>query len=334
VASITKVAVGLSAMLLREEGAVDLDADIGGYWGVTARNPAHPDVPITVRSLLSHTSSIFNAGDDTSRSYSSVRAKLQGGGYSGVTPGKVTSWTYNNYAFGVLGMTLELAADRTLDQVLRSRLLDVMNIDAAFASGDIRNTGLLATIYSGGTATRSIANLKSGHSRGPGETGAFFAGGLTISTRDLGKLVSLLAGDGVYEGVRLMEAESVALMETRFDQPLPDGSYQALPLRFRYGLYGRDGIYYHTGSAYGVFNCVSYDPATGDGTVVLTTGASGAKDDQGIYKICSAVNNAVYPILAGGEAETKYVLVEVPSQEVTYVGPEREVSVEYVEAEE
>ena len=75
------------------------------------------------------------------------------------------------------------------------------------------------------------------------------------------------------------------------------GSSQALPLRHWADLYGREEIYYHTGSAYGVYNCASYDPETGDGVVVLTTGAAGSKDQYGIYKVCSELNAYLYPLL-------------------------------------
>ena len=59
-------------------------------------------------------------------------------------------------------------------------------------------------------------------------------------------------------------------------------------------MYGREAIYYHTGSAYGFYGLISYDPDTGDGVVVFTTGASGAKDGYGVYSVCSQVAKAVY----------------------------------------
>ena len=46
-----------------------------------------------------------------------------------------------------------------------------------------------------------------------------------------------------------------------------------------------------------MFNCFCYDPYTGDGVVVLTTGSGGAKDDHSIYKICAAVNNHIYRVI-------------------------------------
>lgn len=299
VASISKVVIGITAMLLREDGLIDLDQDISRYWDCTVKNPAHPNTPITIRSMLSHTSSIFNAGDDVSRAYSSVRSRLQGSGFSGSTPGSISSWAYNNYGFSVLGMTLELAGKRTVDSILNEKLYSKMDIDAAYAAGDLQDTRRLVTLYAGGSVTRSVEKQRGMHcAEKPGSNGTFFAGGLTISATDLGKLVALLAADGKYEGVQLLSPESVELMESRYPQPVPGGSYQALPLRYWPSLYGRPGVYYHTGSAYGVFNCASYDPATGDGVVVLTVGASGAKDEHGIYKVCAEISNEIYGKIA------------------------------------
>jgi len=296
-ASISKVMVGMSAMLLREDGIIALDESIGEYWGITAQNPYYKDYPVTVGTMLTHTSSIINAGDETSRSYESVKSKLQGSGYSKLVPGSSGSWGYNNYAFGVLGMTLEVASGKYLDDILHENLFDAMDIDAAYYPGEIQNTDLLSNIYRyDGSIGRSVEKQKT-LLRGdfPGASGSPFAGGLTISAKDLGKLAGLLASDGRYEGVQLLSEESVELMETTF--PLGDGSSQGMPLRCRTGIYGRDTLYYHTGSAYGVFNFFSYDPATGDGVVVLTTGTSGSRDVNGIYAACGEISQYIYDIL-------------------------------------
>lgn len=299
IASISKVAVGLTAQLLREEGVIDLDADISQYWDCTVKNPKYPTMPITIRGMLTHTSSILNAGDNEPRTYASVRKRLQGTGFTNAVPGDIGYWVYNNYAFGVLGMTLELAADRVVDDILQENLYGPMDIDAAFGAGDIKNTDLLATLYrAGGEVARSVAEQKKLHSDPtPGAKGTFFAGGMTSSAYDLAKLIALIAGDGMYEGVQLMDAESVGQMESYIEPAVPGGSYQALPMRYWPELYGREGIFFHTGSAYGVFNCFCYDPQTRDGVVVLTTGASGSKDEYGIYKVCAEINAEIYNVI-------------------------------------
>lgn len=297
VASISKVAIGAAAMMLEQDGIVDLDASIGDYWGCKVQNPYYPSKPVTIRSLLTHTSSIFLAGDDVSRKYSSVYARLSGGtGFSHVEPGSIYAWGYNNYGFGVLGMTLELAAGKVMDDILDEYFFDLMGVDAAFESGSIRDTDRLATLYNhGGSVARSVSTQKGlTLNPTPGATGQFFAGGLTISAADLGKLVATWAGDGLYEGLRVMPEAAVELMEERSSIPVSDGFYQCMPLRYRTDIYGREALYYHTGSAYGVYNCMSYDPATGDGVVVLTTGASATKDGNGIYAVCGEISRAIY----------------------------------------
>lgn len=58
IASITKVVVARTLIALAEAGRLDLDAPTGDYVGFAVTNPAFPDLPITTRQLLSHSSSI------------------------------------------------------------------------------------------------------------------------------------------------------------------------------------------------------------------------------------------------------------------------------------
>ena len=288
-ASLSKVAVGLCAALLREEGAVDYDADIGAYWGVRTWKP------VTVRNLLTHTSTLRNS-ETIAWDYQGVKSQLQSAsGYGGGTPGDLRCWSYNNHAFGVLGQTLELAAGRYLDDVLKERVLRPLGADCSFAAGELERTELVTPLYRANSLGRSADSVRSVQLwSAPGATGRQFAGGFTASAKDMAKLAALLAGDGCFEGVRLMDADSVKLMESHDGQALPGGSYQALPMRLRFGVYGRERLYYHTGSAYGVYNLLSYDPDTGDGVVVLTMGADGGKDPYDIYAVCGEISRTVY----------------------------------------
>ena len=298
VASLTKVVVGMCAMLLSEDGAVTLDAPIGTWWDTTSVNPWYPDTPVTIDTLLTHTSSLAASDSLSARTYSGARSRISGG-YRAVEPGDPAGWAYNNYGFAVLGMTLELAADTSLDYMLAEGLLDPLGIDAAFEGGSVDNTDLLATLYYyGGSLARSTSEQRSYTlDYAPGHKGNFFDGGFTCSAGDLAKLAAVLANDGAYEGQVLLSPESVAWMETPLDTPVSDGRstfLQCRPLRYQEELYGRDGLYYHTGSAYGQYALLSYDPDTGDGVVVLTSGADGVVDEHGIYAICGEIAQAVY----------------------------------------
>ena len=298
VASLSKVVVGITAQLLREDGIITMEDDISQYWKITIKNPKYTNIPITFRTLLSHTSSIYSSGE--AYTFAAAKTYLTQKHYTSSAPGDIRGWTYNNYAFSVLGMSLELAANKTANTILNEQLFSKMNIDAAFGTGDIKATNKLITLYrNDGTVGRTVAVQKTHHSSTtPGGNGTFFAGGFTSSAKDMAKLISILSNDGIYEGVRLMDAESIEIMETAHSQTtVSGGSYQAYPMRYWKNLYNRDTIYFHTGSAYGVYNCVSYDPETGDGIVVLTTGASPAKNDYGIYKVCSDINAYIYDII-------------------------------------
>lgn len=298
-ASISKVAVGMAAMILREEGVIDLDESIGTYWGVTAKNPSHPDVPVSIRTILSHTSSLKVFGWDTSRAREDVRSRLQSGSsYMKSAPGSSGAWGYNNYAFGVLGQTLELASGKYLDEILGDRLWSALGIDAAFESGSVRKTDRLATLYEAGKVYTSHKTLlKNVRPSSLGASGDNYSGGMTISAPELARMAAVLVNDGTYEGLRLLSGESVETLESDSGVRISDGSRQALPLRWRDGLYGRDRLYYHTGSGYGVYNLLTYDPEAGDAVIVLTTGAGGAKDGQNIYAVCGEITEYIYDLI-------------------------------------
>ncbi|MFZ9814508.1 MAG: serine hydrolase domain-containing protein, partial [Candidatus Kapaibacteriota bacterium] len=58
VASISKFIAAIAVMQLLERGKFDLDTDISTILHVPFRNPAYPSIPITIRMLLNHTSTI------------------------------------------------------------------------------------------------------------------------------------------------------------------------------------------------------------------------------------------------------------------------------------
>ena len=240
-ASLTKIATALTAGVLMDQEIVDLEEDLSDYWGFDVRNPAYPDTPITVDMLLTHTSSLTDAsGNLDALKGSCARQRLAGSGYYNAKPGVLSSWSYNNYGFSVLGMTLELAADRVLDDVLGDAILTPMGIDAAFEAGSVADTGLLCALYQGKSMTRSVATQKTYKCVDtPGYRGNFFAGGFTCSAGDMARLAALLAEDGVYQGQQLLSPETVAFLEQPFGQT--SGGFYPVPPPAVPGEYVRPG---------------------------------------------------------------------------------------------
>ncbi len=291
VASVTKALVGICALKMQEDGFVGLDEDIGAYWG--------EELPkrITLRDLLSHTSTLrylrFAGG------LAQTREQLENAAnYIEGEAGSQEMWSYNNYAMGIAGTTLELAAGETLDAYARENIFDPLEISASFFSGSFGEKTRLATLYeSDGGVERTLAEAKSVKgSKTPGNNTNAFAGGLTISAKDTAKLFFMLANDGKYGETRVLSEESVERIEEKQFRTQENGGefYQCLPLRFAKNRYGAEKLYYHTGNAYGVIAMASYNPDTGDTVAVVTIGANPKRDRYGVYRICAMLTQRMY----------------------------------------
>ena len=304
-ASLSKTAVGLCAMAMAEDGLADLDAPLGTYWGEGVRDPYAQTQP-SIRTLMAHASGLKDFG--VTRGLSKLRGTLSSSSaWRNVEPGTPEAWYYSNFGVCVLGTTLELSSGQLLDSYFQSRFLEPMGIRASLHAGKLEAEEV-AVLYDAYGNVQRTQGQQTGQTI-PDEIGlgaSYYPGGLTISAVDLAKLVSILAGDGMYNGTAFLSAQSVEEMETvQFSVDPGDGTTpfdQCLILRRQEDLLGREELYYHTGSAYGVYALLSYDPNTGDGVVVLTTGAPRQVDDRGLYQLCARLSEQLYAAMEEHEA--------------------------------
>ena len=296
IASISKVVEGMAAMKLAEEQKLDLDAPLSTYWGEGVCNPYTSAQP-TPRSLMTHSSSLKDL--EMVRGLSTLRNTLSSASaWRSVEPGEAGSWSYSNFGFCTFGTTLELAGGEILDDYLQDRFFAPLGISASFHAARLDPERIANLYESQGTLSRSIQTQTS--QPVPTEIGmgaTFYAGGLTISVPDMAKLVAVLCGDGSYQGVQYLQPQSVAALETpQFS--VSNGDYspfqQCLVLRRQDGLWGQSQLCYHTGSGYGVHSLMSYNPETGNGVVVITTGAYRELDSSGLYALCAELSEALY----------------------------------------
>ena len=304
-ASLSKTAVGLCAIAMAEDGLADLDAPLGTYWGEGVRDPYAQTQP-SIRTLMAHASGLKDFG--VTRGLSKLRGILSSSSaWRNVEPGTPEAWYYSNFGVCVLGTTLELSSGQLLDSYFQSRFLEPMGIRASLHAGKLEAEEV-AVLYDAYGNVQRTQGQQTGQTV-PDEIGlgaSYYPGGLTISAVDLAKLVSILAGDGMYNGEALLSPQSVEEMETvQFSVDPGDGTTpfdQCLILRRQEDLLGREELYYHTGSAYGVYALLSYDPNTGDGVVVLTTGAPRQVDDRGLYQLCARLSEQLYAAMEEHEA--------------------------------
>lgn len=243
VASISKLVTALGVMKLVEDGKLSLDADVSALLGYELRNPRFPDRPISLRMLLSHTSSLRDAAGYSWDARHSLREVLLPGGLlhgagamwaSSAPPG--SEFSYCNLNSGVIAALMEKATGERFDRLMKRLILDPMGLHggfhpADFSAADLRN---LATLY---RKRSDIDGKEIWNSAGPwiaqvddysrdapvpragpeyllGSNGTLMSpqGGLRVSAADLGKIMLMLMNQGKHDGRRILKAEILTTM--------------------------------------------------------------------------------------------------------------------------
>lgn len=237
IASISKTITALAIMKLYENQSIDLDADISSILGYSVRNPYFPDTRITIRMLLSHTSSIID-GKTYSKFIEDIHALkpipnlsellisnstyYSESQYINQKPG--TYFKYSNINYGILGTIVEKVSGMRFDLFCKKLLFDPLNISGGFNKNETPNPKNLATLYRK-KEERWIVQAdkfqekiqKKDYSKYiPGTNGLLFSpqGGLRVSAHELAKLFQLFLNGGKYNGVRLLSKKTINLMIT------------------------------------------------------------------------------------------------------------------------
>lgn len=265
VASISKLVVAIGVMRLVEAGTLDLDADVSDLLGWRLRHPQFPEVPISLRLLLSHRAGLTDAAGywqvpldgelrtllDDPRAWDAAHA-----------PG--TFFRYANVGFPLVASVMERATGERFDLLMQRLVLAPLGIDGCYNwhACDAATAARAVVLYDaqrqpvrddhhGQAPACSVAPAADGSCDlarwRAGANGSSFSpqGGLRISARGLAKIGRLLLGEGQVDGVRLLSPASVAtLVQPAWEWPRDPGvsreeddSGQSGPGFFcRYGL--------------------------------------------------------------------------------------------------
>jgi len=157
IASISKFVLSLGFMRLVEQGKINLDSDVSEYLGFNLRNPNFPESKITARQLLSHTSSIRDAGHyflaygEDFRDFFRPSIHYQEGAHfasdANQQPGDY--FTYANLNFGILAGIIESVTKQRFDRYMEQSLFKPLGLDISFNSCRFANTNhqKVATLY-------------------------------------------------------------------------------------------------------------------------------------------------------------------------------------------
>ncbi len=228
VASVSKLIVALGVMRLAEQGRVDLDSDVSRWLGWELRNPAFPDIPITLRMLLSHTSSLQDAGE----AYviplgATVRGAIAEHPVFDREHAPGTYFRYSNLNFPVIASALEKATGERFDRLIHRLVMAPLGLDACFnwtmcsdakvaravtlyrANGDVALDDLQGARPACPVFRRGDDCDLDGYQLG--SNGALFSpqGGFRASVRDLAVIGQLLLNRGGHAGGAFLSEASV-----------------------------------------------------------------------------------------------------------------------------
>ena len=340
VASISKSVAATALMMLYEQGKCQLDEDIGKYLGFSVRNPHFPDVPITLRMIMSHTASIQDGegyeaflGDMRSKHLAIAALFEEKGAYYTADmfmnhyPG--TYFTYSNASWGLLASVIESISGERFDVFCRRHIFIPLEMDASFNVADIIAIAQLAVLYRyedqqwiaqfdnyGGQipAQEDLSWYTSGHN------GLYFGpqGGLRCSAVDLAKFMLLHINEGVYKGQRLLKASTIQQMHAEEWLYTEENGNTSGDFMFSWGLgfhrlTRRDStdilfpdrdMLGHPGKAYGLVSDMYFDPESKSGVIFITNGSQYPYKyglESTFYRPEEKVFDVIYRYVMGGE---------------------------------
>lgn len=219
IASVTKMISAIGVMQLVEQGLLDLDTDISEYLGYDVRNPYYPKSRLTLRSLMTHTSSLSVGGG-----YSKVRNTLrklistdkkQTGNFHDEAPGTV--YRYSNFGAGIMGSLIEAVSQQNINDYMSEHVFQPLGIDAGYHATLVSNPEAVTYIYNRG-GTRLITGRKASlkddwdASVNPDKHYRITVGSLWVNGQDLCRLGMFLLNGGELNGVRILKEETVQEM--------------------------------------------------------------------------------------------------------------------------
>jgi len=307
IASISKMMTTLGLLRLYENGKVNLDADVSGYLGFKLRNPHFPDQAITLRHLLTHTSSLRDeAGYSWGADVALKDVLLPGDARMYATnAGPGAYFTYCNLGWGIIGTVMERITGERFDRLMRRLLIDPLGLQAGYHPAELSPAARanLATLYRKRTVDTEVWDAAGPwiaqaddysikpppaidrYSIGTNATPFSPTGGLRISARDMGVVMRMLMGSGP----RLLQPATLDLMFSRqwtYDGrngDTADGLFRCWGLgneQFpdapgtRVVEGGGFPAVGHLGDAYGLMSVFVFDPARRHGMIVLAGGTS------------------------------------------------------------
>lgn len=278
-ASISKTFIATVILQLVEEGALSLDDDAQEYLKFPLRNPSFLNDPITIRMLLTHTSSI----NDSQRYWSLELINPNVSeeyfkSYSNTKPGDV--YKYCNFNYTLLGAVIEGVTNNRFDAEIDQRIMKPLNIQGGFNCNLLepnkfvklyrydKNTG---TFREDDEAYRPYKyQIQDHYVLGESIGLGYPCSGMKITTSNLAKYMMMHMHGGTFKNTIILSANSEELMRNNYV-----GKYNyGFSFRQYRDLVPNTVLYGQTGGGFGLKSAMIFDPNHEIGFVVICSGSS------------------------------------------------------------
>lgn len=272
VASLSKWFAAWGVMDLVEEGKIDLDAPVSNYLSRWQLPTSEFDASaVTVRRLLSHTAGLTDSlgynGFDTAKERQSLEASLtraadaspqkDGKTVLGNQPG--SGWNYSGGSYTLLQLVIEEVSQKSFAEFMKERVFSPLDMNnTTFDHAEAIELGLAENFRSDGS-TKPFRWYT-----------ALAAASLFTTSEDLGKFISAQV-PGASNAV--LSAETQALIRQPHASDFGADIWGLGVMLYAPNNRG-DFIIGHDGNNEPAINTAArFDPATGSGIVVLSTGS-------------------------------------------------------------
>lgn len=278
IASISKTFIATAILQLYERGILSLNDDAQKYLNFPLRNPNFSDSIITIKMLLTHTSSINDA-----RSWWSIdkinpnEDILYYECYSNSKPG--SAYKYCNMNYTILGAVIEGATGKRFYNYIDEEIMKPLGLVGGFNCNELDSTKFVKqyrfkedlNCYVEDDETyrpyKSLygKNYKLGKSLGL----AYPPSGMKISTGNLAKYMMMHMYGGSLNNVKIISEHSEKLMQQNY---VGKNNY-GLSYRQYKDLIDDRVLYGQTGGGNGLRGAMIFDPKDKIGFVILCSGS-------------------------------------------------------------
>ena len=296
-ASISKTITVTAAMQIWENGMIDLNSNINNYLpsGLTVVNPYYPSDIITVKMLMTHTSTLLDnwnillplisCGDSPISLNTFLINYLTPGGiyyslnnFGNYQPGQ--QWNYTSVGAGLLALIIENLSGKSFDEYCRDSIFIPLSMNST--------SWFLAGLDIDKIAIPYVGSTPGCHQGWPLCPGAF----LRTTKIDLSKFLLTYLNNGTYNNTRILDSTTISYMLS--DQLGYPATYLSPWWVYRQGLIWFNAFpinisgWGHAGSWPGCLTYFCYDPIERWGTIWFQ---NWRPVDQGWISSLGEINN-------------------------------------------